>query len=169
MRMHRIILSLVACPAVQKFSTLFHKRHDFRKEILLNVNECFDFLYKVCLKHFPFSEELSDIWSQTYIGLHVKYPLLSSEFINEDWIFSTDFSKDIQISNFMKTRPVTTELFYADRQTDERTDRQTDRTKLIFAFTKFANAPKNKKILYFLRKARYLTYISKYQHILFIY
>jgi hypothetical protein len=32
--------------------------------------------------------------------------------------------------------------------TDVRTDRQTARTKLILAFLKFANAPKNKKILY---------------------
>jgi len=29
-----IILSLVACPALQNFSTLFHKRHDFRKTLL---------------------------------------------------------------------------------------------------------------------------------------
>jgi len=33
-------------------------------------------------------------------------------------------------------------------RTDGRTDRQTDRTKLIVAFPKFANAPKNKEILY---------------------
>ena len=44
MRVRRIILSFVACPAAPYFSTLFHKRHDFRK----NVTEhkmCFDFLY----------------------------------------------------------------------------------------------------------------------------
>jgi len=31
------ILLFVACPVVQYFSTLSHKRHDFRKEKLLNI------------------------------------------------------------------------------------------------------------------------------------
>ena len=37
---------------------------------------------------------------------------------NGTWIFSTDFSKNTQISNFMKIPPVGAELFRADRQTD---------------------------------------------------
>jgi len=31
-RMRRIILSPVYCPALQYFSTLYHKRHDFREK-----------------------------------------------------------------------------------------------------------------------------------------
>jgi hypothetical protein len=51
-----------------------------------------------------------------YIGLHVTYRLLLSDF-NETWIFSTDFRKPkSQISNFMKIRPVWAQ-FHADGQT----------------------------------------------------
>jgi hypothetical protein len=78
---------------------------------------CFDFLYNFGLKNFSFSEEMSWIWSSMYNGLHVKYPFSLLHF-KEDWIFSTDFSKMSQISNFMKIRPVGAELFHADGWTD---------------------------------------------------
>jgi hypothetical protein len=42
----------------------------------------------------------------------------------------------------MKIRPVKTEVFHADGQTDRQTDRQRDRTELIVGFRNFANAPK---------------------------
>ena len=74
---------------------------------------CFDFLYNFCLKHFSFYEELSEILSKMYIGLYVKYRLLLSDF-NETWIFLDAFSKNMQISNFMKIRPMGAELFHTE-------------------------------------------------------
>ena len=63
-----------------------------------------------------------------YIGVYVKYLLLVSDF-SETWMFSIDFQKNTQISNFMKIRPVGAELFHAGRRTKERTDM----TKFIVA------------------------------------
>jgi hypothetical protein len=48
------------------------------------------------------------------------------------------FTKQAEILNFMKIRPVGAELFNADR----RTEGLTDMTKLSVAFRNFAKAPK---------------------------
>ena len=51
------------------------------------------------------------------------------------------FSKNLQISNFMKIHPVGAGLFHVDRRTDM--------TKLTVAFRQLANAPRNRsKIAY---------------------
>ena len=53
-----------------------------------------------------------------YIGLHVKYPLLLSDFIAAS-IFRTDFfKKNTRISNFMNIHPVPAELLHALGGTD---------------------------------------------------
>jgi len=52
-----------------------------------------------------------------YVGLHVKCPFLLSEF-NETLNFIDRFFKNNQAPNFMKIRPVGSELFYADDRTD---------------------------------------------------
>ena len=105
-----------------------------------------DFMY-ISL-HVKYPLFLSDFM---YIILHVKYPLFLSDFMRislhvkylfscqiflKTWIFSTHFGK-IQISNFLKIRPVGIELLQADGRTDM--------TKLIVAFRSFSKAPKKEK------------------------
>ena len=41
----------------------------------------FDILYSFCLKHFSFWEEQSEMWSEMYIGLHVKYRCYSCQIL----------------------------------------------------------------------------------------
>ena len=60
-----------------------------------------------------------------YIGLHVKYPLLLSDF-NEILIFPTFSKKNPLLQNFMKIRQVGAELFHADGER---------RTRLTVTFT----------------------------------
>jgi hypothetical protein len=61
-RMRRIILSSVARLALTYFSTLYHKLHDFRKTITEHKNLLI-LLYKICLKHFSFYENFSEMFS----------------------------------------------------------------------------------------------------------
>jgi hypothetical protein len=55
---------------------------------------------------------------------------------NKTWTFLGRLSKNTEISNFMKIRPVGTELLRADGRTDM--------MKPIVAFPNFVKAPKNK-------------------------
>jgi hypothetical protein len=73
MRVRRIILSAVASLAVPYLSVLSHKRHDFRIKVCEHKDCFFNFFYNFCLEHFSFDEELSEILSYMYLGLHVKY------------------------------------------------------------------------------------------------
>jgi hypothetical protein len=94
----------------------------------------FDVPYNFCLKRFSLYEELSEIWSAIYKGLHVS---TRSNF-NETLVFSTNFRKILKYQILMKIRPVGAELFRADRRTDT--------TKPIVAFRNFANATKKQVV-----------------------
>lgn len=80
-----------------------------------------------------------DMISKMYIGLHLKYPLFPWD-INENLIFFETLSKNTQTPNSTKICPVWAEFF----DVEGRTDGWTDMTKLVVAFSSFANAPKKK-------------------------
>jgi len=141
------ILSSVAWLTLQYFSTLPHKRHDFRKTKLFYI-KCFDFVWNI--------SHSKKNWARydqkcTYIGLHVKYPLFFSDF-NETWILMTDFIK----------KTLKYQISWKSDQWEPSCSMRTDRCdvmKLIVAFRNFANAPKN-QLLYGVRCQNHKKHIS---------
>ena len=70
-----------------------------------------------------------------YTGLHVKYPLILSDFNETGFFFFDRFSKDTQITNFQW-----------EPSCSMWTDGQTYITKLIVAFCNFVNVPKKERM-----------------------
>jgi hypothetical protein len=97
----------------------------FSKKKSLNIKRVFWFPLQLLLETFLILRIIQR-------DNHVKYQLFPLDF-NENWILSTDFRKNNQISSFVKIRPVGTEF--------SRADRQTDMTKLIVTFRSLTNAP----------------------------
>ena len=79
---------------------------------------CFDFLYSFIWnishskKNWVGYNIYIYIYIYIYIGLHEKYPLFLSYFIDTN--FFDIFSKNSQILSFVKFRPVVDEVFDAD-------------------------------------------------------
>jgi hypothetical protein len=118
----------------------------FEKEKLLSKKCMFRFSLQLSSETFPILRRNEwDVIKNVYWSSSK----LSFIFVRFLWNlnFLDIFSKNPQISNFMKIRPVGTELFHADGRTDERKNRRTGMTKLIIAFRNFANVP-NESLLY---------------------
>ena len=81
-------------PALQYFYALSHKRHEFKKKTTLNIKCVFSSFLQFLSEIFFIQEEMSELRSKMYIGLHVKCPLYLSDW-NETWIFWTDFPKTL--------------------------------------------------------------------------
>jgi hypothetical protein len=63
---------------------------------------CFDCTYKFCLKNVSFREELSEIWSKMYNGLHVKWAFSLTDF-NGTRIFAINFRKIVKYKILWKS------------------------------------------------------------------
>ena len=87
-----VVLLSMACPAVQYFSTLSHKRKDFREKRFIKYKMYVLLFSTTFVWNLSHSKKNWDTYDQKYIGLHVKWPLFSSNF-NVTWIFWAGFRK----------------------------------------------------------------------------
>jgi hypothetical protein len=119
-RMRRIILSSVVCLAVQYFTTLSHKRHDCQEKKKVTEHKKYVLIFS---SSFVWNISHSKKNSATYyhecaLCLQVNYLLLLSGF-NEIWIFwGAGSAKILKYQITWKIRPVGTEMFHANGQTD---------------------------------------------------
>jgi hypothetical protein len=127
-----VILTSVVCPAVQYFSTLSHKRHDFRK-FLLNKKCVFWFSLQLLSEAFLILRgPEQDIIKNVKLSSFTVFFRYSCNILKVK--FSRQIFKNSQIWNLAKNNPVAAELFHADRLTDI--------IELIITFITFSNVPK---------------------------
>ena len=139
----------MTCPAVQRFSTLSHKRNDFREKKVTKTKYVFWFSLQRFSETFLILRRNARDMIKMFIGLRVKYPLFLSAF-NETWIFSTDFRKILKYQIRWKSVPWKPSC-------STQTDGRTDMTKLVVDFRNFVKAT-NKR---FLKESRlHLTFLT---------
>jgi len=129
-----LLLTPVACPALHYFSTLSHKRHDFRKKKKLLSIKCVLIFYTYFVWKISHSKKNLARYAQKCL----QHPTFLSDF-DETRIFWTDFRKCSNIK------------FHENPSSGIRVpcgqvDRRTDKLQLIFACRNFANARYNKCI-----------------------
>ena len=137
--------SSVACPAVQYFSTLSHKRHNLKKKKkILNVQYVFWFPLQILSETFIILKGLQ--W-HIIINVH-RSSCIVLILIRVRWNlnFSINYRKLWNIK-FLENPSGGSRVVpcgHTDRRSDRLSDRRMDMTKQIVAFRNFAKAPKTK-------------------------
>jgi len=109
-------LHFVACLAVPHFFHIILQTAQFIEKVIVHKMCVLNFSTAVCQTSVILRGIKRDMNKSVY-WLWCTVPLLLSDF-SETWIFSTDFRKNTQISNFMKILPLGAEMFHADGRTD---------------------------------------------------
>jgi hypothetical protein len=139
----RIVTSFVTPLAPPHFSTLSHKRHDFREK-LLNIKCAFWFSILPSSKTYLILRRISRDTIK-----NVKRPSCKVPIILVGFFMKLEFSRQIfeKVSNIkfhQNSSSGSRVVPCGQTDTDRQTDRQTNITKLIVAFRNFTNAPKTR-------------------------
>ena len=127
-----VLLPYVACPTLQYFSTLSHKRHDFRKKLLPNIKCVFSFsLQLLSQTFFTLRKTERDVIVNVYWSL-CKVPFILVRFqckLN----FLDLFSKKKR--NIFRENPSSGRKVFRRK----RTGRRIDMSKLVITFEIWRN------------------------------
>ena len=148
------VLSFVACPALKYFSTLSHTRHR-RKKYILKIKCVFWFYQQPFFETFLILRRTErDVIRNVYRS-SCKVPVI---FVLYQWklVFLDRFSKNPEIPIVMKIRPVESELFHADGQTDRH-----DEDESLF-FCNFTKAPENSCFVFTVIKVELLELLLQF-------
>ena len=122
------------CVVVQYFSTLSHKRHDYRGETnLLNVKCVFDVLPSLRSQHFSFWEEFNEI-------LEMRGDLL----VKHQFSCQILENKTLKFQILWKSVHLGTELLNADGRTDRQDE--TNSGFSIFGLRSIQNTSENSRV-----------------------